>query len=189
MAKQIIGITGPIASGKGTIAAYMKAQHNAELFRFSSSLFSILEILGLPNDRDHLSRLSRILREGFGEDTLARALATQVEHSTSPLIIVDGVRRPDDVTFLERQAGFKLVYIDAPMETRFARMKTRGEKADDAGKTMEQFADDHKLESELLIEGLKSRAAVVIENSGSREELYAQLERLLNKGNEIPPAL
>ncbi|HXK37692.1 MAG TPA: AAA family ATPase [Candidatus Paceibacterota bacterium] len=180
MAKQIIGITGPIAAGKGTIAEYFKERHNATLFRFSSSLFSIVEILGLPNDREHLSRLSRVLREGFGEDTLARALATQVEKSTAPLIIVDGVRRPDDVTFLERQPGFRLIYIDAPMETRFARMKLRGEKSDDVEKTMEQFVNDHKLESELLIDGLKARSAVIIDNSGSKEELYAQLERLLN---------
>ncbi len=180
MTKQIIGITGPIAAGKGTIASYFEERHHATLFRFSSSLFSIAEILGLPNDREHLSRLSRILREGFGEDTLARALATQVERSTAPLIIVDGVRRPDDVIFLERQAGFKLIYVDAPIATRFARMKLRGEKADDADKTMEQFVNDHKLESELLIEGLKSNAALVIDNSGSKEELYAQLERLLH---------
>ena len=180
MAKQIIGITGPIAAGKGTIAEYFRERHHATLFRFSSSLFSILELLGLPTDREHLSRLSRILREGFGEDTLARALATQVEKSSDQLIIVDGVRRPDDIALLERQAGFKLIYIDAPIATRFARMKLRGEKADDAEKTMEQFVADHKLESELLIEDLKSRAAVVVDNSGSREELYAQLERLLH---------
>ena len=179
MNKKIIGITGPIAAGKGTIAEYFKERHDATLFRFSSSLFSILDTLGLPTDREHLSRLSRILREGFGEDTLARALTTQVEKSTAALIIVDGVRRPDDIVLLSRQAGFRLIYIDAPLETRFARMKLRGEKSDDASKTMEECVADHKLESELLMEQLKSSAQVIIDNSGSKEELYAQLERLL----------
>lgn len=180
MDKRIIGIAGPLASGKGTLSAYLKEKHGAVTFRFSSSLFSILELLGMEQDRDHLSRLSRILREEFGEDALAISLAAQVVKSDAPLIVVDGIRRPGDVSLLAKLPGFMMVYIDAPMETRFERMKLRGEKSDDAGKTYEEFVADHELETELLIAGLKDAASQVIDNSGTKEALFAQADSLLS---------
>jgi dephospho-CoA kinase len=179
MEKRIIGITGPIAAGKGTATAYLTEKYGAVSFRFSTSLFAIAELLGMPADRDHLSRISRILRAEFGEDALAIALAAQVEKSDASLIVVDGVRRPGDVVALSKLPGFRLVYIDAPMETRFSRMKTRGEKADDASKTYEEFLKDHDLESELLIADLQKDSQFVIDNSGGKDELFAKLDGVI----------
>lgn len=179
MEKLIIGITGPIATGKGTATAYLTEKYGAVSFRFSISLFAIAELLGMPTDRDHLSRISRILREEFGEDALAIALAAQVAKSDAKLIVVDGVRRPGDVIALSKLPGFRLIYIDAPIESRFARMKTRGEKSDDATKTYEEFLKDHELESELLITSLRKDAKYVIDNSGSKEELFAKLDEVI----------
>ena len=92
----------------------------------------------------------------------------------------DGVRRPDDLTALKTHLGFKLIYIDTPIATRFVRMKLRGEKSDDQSKTMEQFIEDHKLETELLIAGLKEYSDMVIDNSGTMKQLDQQLEQVLH---------
>jgi dephospho-CoA kinase len=179
MNKKIIGITGPMASGKGTIADYFIKNHGAVSYRFSSSLFDICNILGMNTDRNNLFRVSKILREEFGDDILAIALASKVAHSSDSLIIVDGIRRPADIYELSKFEGFKLIYLDAPIKLRYERMKLRGEKSDDATKTYEDFENDHKLETELLIPGLKSEADIVIDNSGSYDDLYIELEKLL----------
>jgi dephospho-CoA kinase len=160
MEKRIIGLVGPIASGKGTSAEYCKEKYNAEVFRFSSLLRSMVDTLGMPADREHLSRLSLAIRQEFGDDTLALALASQVSRSQAHIIIVDGIRRPGDLSELASIPGFTLVYIDAPMEKRYERIIQRGENVDDGTKTYEAFAADHERESELLIAGLKDAAAV-----------------------------
>ncbi len=179
MKKQIIGVTGPMASGKGTVADYYKKNHGAVSFRFSSALFDILNILGLITDRNNLFRISKILRAEFGEDTLAIALASKVKKSEEKLIIVDGIRRDADVEELRKIDGFRMIYIDAPIEKRFERMKLRGEKEDDARKTFEEFKVEHNLETELSIPPLKANADIVIDNSGTLDELYLKLEKLM----------
>lgn len=180
MNKIIIGIAGPMASGKGTIAEYYIKNHRAVSYRFSAALFDILNILGIKTDRNNLFRISKILREEFGSDALAIALANKVKNSSDELIIVDGIRRDDDINELRKFDGFKLIYVDAPIEKRFERMKLRGEKEDDKSKTMEQFEADHNLETELSIPPLKNDADIVIDNSGTYEELYKKLEAIVS---------
>jgi dephospho-CoA kinase len=179
MAKKIIGIAGPMASGKGTIAGYFIEKHGATTVRFSEPLFDIANALGLPIDREHLSRISKIVRGEFGQDILAKGLAAKVAKSTSELIVVDGIRRPGDIDAFRRMSGFTFVYIDAPIELRHARMQKRGEKEDDATKTFEDFVKDHEYEAEREVSSLASRASVRIDNSGSLEVLEAQLENLI----------
>lgn len=179
MSKKILGIVGPMASGKGTIADYCNKKYNSVSFRFSSALFDILNILGLITDRNNLFRLSKILRAEFGEDTLAIALANKVKNIEEELIIVDGIRRQGDIIELRKLPNFKLIYLDAPIEKRFERMKLRGEKADDATKTLDEFRAEHNLETELSIPPLKNEADCIIDNGGSVEDLYNKIDEIL----------
>lgn len=182
MEQQIIGIAGPIAAGKGAAVEYFVREKGAQVFRFSEALFSVAEILGFPVDRNHLSRLSKILREEFGQDVLARAMVERVKKSNAKLVIVDGIRRPEDIADLGELPHFRFVFIDAPIEMRLARLHGRGEKADDATKTMEDFKNDHELEAEGLVTSLKSKAERIIDNSGDRTHLERQLAEILEVG-------
>lgn len=178
MAKHIIGIAGPIASGKGTIAKYFE-EKGAKVVRFSEPLFGAIEALGLPLDREHLSRLSNIVRNEFGQDILAKALAARVAISDEEIIVVDGIRRPGDIDAFASMPGFVFIYVDAPMELRHARMQKRGEKADDATKTYEEFVRDHEYEAEKLVSSLAERASARIDNSGDLNALHAKLDTLI----------
>ena len=178
MAKHIIGIAGPIAAGKGTIAKYFE-EKGAEVVRFSQPLFAAVDALALPLDREHLSRLSNIVRVEFGQDVLAKALAAKVTKSEANLVVVDGIRRPGDVQAFAMMEGFVFVYVDAPIELRHSRMQKRGEKADDATKSFDEFVQDHEYEAEKLVTTLKESASVVIDNSGDVEALKSELEKLI----------
>jgi len=181
MTKIIIGFAGEMGSGKGTCAQYFVDHHGAVTYRFSTPLFTIVKALHLPVERDTLQRASTTLRGEFGEDLFAKVMFADVKADPHELIVVDGVRRPDDVRYLSQLPEFKLVYIEAPIEMRHERVVLRGEKSDDASKTFEQFEKDHERESELQIKDLKQFAADVLDNSGDMNALHAQLEALYAK--------
>lgn len=184
MKKLILGFTGEMASGKGTSAEYLKRKYGAETYRFSTSLFDVARRLHLPEDRDHLQRLSTVLRKEFGEDTLARVMFADAKDATAHLVVIDGVRRFEDVKYLRELPEFKLIYLTAPMRTRYDRLVLRGEKADDATKTFTEFERDHQRETELEIHRLESIAAEVLDNSGTRADLEDALDAIIKKYGE-----
>lgn len=182
--KLILGFAGEIASGKGAAAKYLGERHGAKTFRFSTILRDVTRRLHLPEDRDHIQRMSTTLRKEFGEDLLAKVMFEDAKSAEDPLVVIDGVRRLEDVKYLRAIPEFKLCYITAPMRTRYERLVKRGENADDLTKTYEQFEEDHKREAELQIKQLEPFAAEVVDNSGTMPELYTQLDAIVKKYGE-----
>jgi hypothetical protein len=58
---------------------------------------------------------------------------------------------------------------------------TRGENADDNTKTYEQFLTDHQRSTELSILDVIPQAKERIDNNGTIEGLYGQLDELVKK--------
>ncbi len=181
MDKIIFGFVGQIASGKGTAVKHLKTKYNASTYRFSTMLTDVLNRLYLENNRENLQKLSQIIRENFGEETMARVMAEDVKNDKNNLIAIDGVRRPGDVVNLKEIPGFILVNITADIEKRYERIIKRTEKVDDVGKTLKEFKTDHKREAELKIEEIASQATDTIDNNGSLEDLHTQLDKLIEK--------
>jgi len=179
MPKIILGFTGLPASGKGTVAKYFKEKYQAETFRFSTMLRDVLDRLYLEHSRENMSGISRVLREFFGQDLMAKVMAKDVENSPAGLIIVDGIRRMEDVKYLRALSGFKLVAIEADMRIRYQRLLNRDENPDDKNKTWEEFVADHQLETELTILDTIKDADMVVNNNSSLEGLQKQLDNLV----------
>lgn len=179
--KIILGFAGEMASGKGTAAKYLVDTHGAVTYRFSTILRDVVRRLRLTEDRDTIQRTSTILRKEFGGDLLAKVMFEDAKHDEHPLIVIDGVRRLEDVKYLRELPEFKLLYITAPMRTRYDRLVLRGENADDKTKTYEDFEDDHERETEQEITKLEAFAVDIIDNAGSLPELHAQLDALVKK--------
>lgn len=177
--KIILGFTGLIASGKGTAAKYLKEKYNAEIFRFSTMLRDVLDRLYLEQSRKNMSDISRVLREHFGQDLMAKVMAKDVESSSFQLIVIDGIRRMDDVKSLRELPNFKLVSIEAAMKTRYDRLVGRGENPDDKIKTWEEFEADHQLETELTILDTMKAADIIINNNSDLENFQKQLDQLV----------
>ena len=133
--KKIIGFVGHIASGKGAACDYFIEQHHAGYHKFSTMLADLCDRLYLPHNRDNLIRMSECIRHEFGEDTMARVIARDVDGDAHEIICVDGIRRLADIVELKKLPDFVLVYIEADVRTRFARLAARNEKVDDATKT------------------------------------------------------
>ncbi len=177
--KLILGFVGEIASGKGTATKYLEEKYGASSHRFSTPLRDALNRFHLEINRKNMQDISRILREQFGQDLLAKAISKDAESDEHKIVIVDGIRRPADIEYLTRLPEFKLVYITADIKTRYERLIKRGENADDLNKTFEQFVKDHEAETELEIPKIGATAQIKIDNNGGYKELYSQIDKIV----------
>lgn len=179
MAKLILGIAGEMGCGKGTIAKHVIEKHLGSAHRFSTMLRDVLDRLYLDQTRENLAQMSTILRQNFGEDLLSRVMMHDAENDDRSLVIIDGVRRKTDIVHLEELPHFKLVYVEADMRKRYERIILRGENANETKKTFEDFQKDHEHEAELQIKDLKNVADYIVNNDGTFEELYEQINQII----------
>jgi dephospho-CoA kinase len=177
--KKIIGFVGHIASGKGAACDYFIERHDAGYHKFSTMLADLCDRLYLPHNRDNLIRMSECIRHEFGEDTMARVIAADVENDAHDIICIDGIRRLADIAELRKLPDFVLVSIDADVRVRFERLAARHEKIDDATKTFEQFLADEQRPTERSIDAVAAEAHRTLANNGSIEKFHAALDTLV----------
>ncbi len=179
MAKIIIGLVGEIASGKDVTKKYLELNYGASCHRFSSILRDVLGRLYMPITRENMQKISTILRQQFGPDLLAKILTEDVKNDPHEIIVVDGIRRHADITYLKNLPGFILVSIEVEAKTRYERLVKRNENADDSTKTYEQFLADGQKETELEIPAVMASANYKLDNNGSLRNLYNQIEKII----------
>ena len=181
MKKLIIGLTGPVASGKGTVKKYIEEKYGAKDCRFSTILRDVLVRIDVPIIRENLQKVSTTLRQLFGEDLLARVIAKDVLELNSEIVVVDGVSRLADIRYLKENKGFVLISIDADPQVRYERMVLRNENVGDDKKTFEQFLADHNAEADSEVPIVMKEARFTIENSGTLDELKIQVDKLIGE--------
>lgn len=170
----VIGFTGPKLSGKGTAAKHLVKMHSATVYSMSGILTDIAKRLHLENSRANLIGIATGLRSQFGKDVLAKTLYQDILESQDRLAVIDGIRMQDEVTIFSQLPGFQLIYVDAPLEVRFARAKGRGEKAGESTMTLEEFKKEEDAQTEVEIQSLKKQATHIL-NGSTMEEFYKQL--------------
>jgi dephospho-CoA kinase len=179
MPKIVLGLAGEIASGKGTVAKYICEKHDGSSHRFSTMLRDVAKRMYLEENRENIQKISTIFRHNFSDDLMSKVIFHDVKNDEHNYITVDGVRRTPDIDYLKKLSGFKLIYIEADMEKRYERLTKRGENTDDGNKSFEEFKEDHKRETELRIRDLKNIADFVVDNNGSFDELYKQIDKII----------
>lgn len=188
MARLIIGLVGRQGSGKGTAANLLKERYGAEVFRFSTVLGDVLARLAIERTRDNLITLSETLRHAFGEDVLAYAIERDAVGSEAELVVIDGIRRIEDLAALEPLPHFKLVEIAAPAKTRYERMKHRGEKSGEAEMSWDEFAEQEKAPTEITIPEVAARAWKAIDNGGTQADLVRNIDKMMEEFGMTPKA-
>lgn len=183
MAKLILCLVGKLGSGKGAVATYLQENHQAGLVMFSQCIRDILSRLYLPKTRENLQKLSTLLRENFSQNLLAQVVAEDVKSKTSPLVCVDGARRPADLEFLKNLPSFYLIQVAADQKVRYERIIKREQNSGEskAELSFEKFCEQEKAEAEGLIDEVAKEAEFVIDNNGTPEELFKQVEKILTK--------
>ena len=174
---QLIGLTGLNASGKGTAAEYFR-QKGFAYYSLSDIVRDYATEKGLDHSRENLIVCGNELREKFGPSVLAERALKKIKKDRSSKAVVDSIRNIFEIEELRKISEFLLIGVDAPVEVRFERSKTRGRTGfetslDDFVKIelKENSADPKKQQ---LFDCLKL-ADKTINNDGTVDELEEEL--------------
>ena len=119
----VIGLTAPIGSGKNEFAT---ALEHMGFFRIN--IAEILErealLKGLHSDWESLQDLGDTLRQTHGASYLAKKALAVINASSSKLYLVNGIKNPAEVIFLQENlaTSFKLIGLKANKQKRFFKL-------------------------------------------------------------------
>lgn len=184
MAKIILGFTGLIACGKDVSKTYVEKKYGASSYRYSTMLRDILTRLYLPMTRENLQNLSTDLRARFGEDTMAKVIAEDAKNDEHEIVIIEGIRRMADIANLQQTPNFYLISVETTPENRYQRMVKRNENVGDENKTYDDFLKSDQMETEVQIPDVMNHAKFHVDNNGSVEDLYRQIDEIIEKINK-----
>lgn len=185
MSMKIIGVTGTNASGKDTVADYLKDKYGFKNYSLSDEIRIEATQRGLSHERENLRTIGNELREKFAPNELAVRATNRITTDGEESIIVTSVRNPAEVEYLKNNfPNFKLIYVDAPVEMRYERSVARGRVGD--GITLSDFraAEAKELEGGKTGQQLlkcQELADFKIINDGTLEKLFEETEKVLSQ--------
>lgn len=180
----VIGLVGPIASGKGTISEYLKSQ-GFKYFSLSNVVREETQARGLEMTRKNLQDVGNDLRENFGGAVLVEKLAERI--GKEEFVVIDGVRNPQEIAAIKNQLNGKVINISAyknrRVERYLERAKDRGE--DQASVSSFQKIDARDLgqgESETgqQVQACIDLADFTLKNNGSIDEFHQNCREMLD---------
>lgn len=177
--KTVIGVIGSKGSGKETFVYLLeKCLKGRKVFHTRSSdvLLETLKLWDIPHTRNNHQRLAIIMNDEFGEGSLTHAVSSKMKAAGAEISVFDGVRWHSDVRMIREFPNNFLVYVTAPMEIRYQRMKMRSDKIGEDGISFEKFKEEEEVETEAYIPEIGKTADVIIPNEGSIEELKKRVE-------------
>ena len=182
----IIGITGTLGAGKGTIVEYLIQNKGFKHFSARAFLLEEMEKRGLENNRDNMVLVGNDLREKnnspsfIADELFKRALGSNQN------CVIESLRTVGEIESLKSKGNFTLLAVDANPKVRYERVIKRSGSTDDI--SFEKFLADEEREMESTDpnkQNLKKcieMADFVIENNGTIEELNSKLEEILKIG-------
>lgn len=176
----ILGISGTFASGKDTVAKYLEERHEFVHVSTGDMIRREAANQGLADEREVLVELGNELRSKYGSGVLVeRAISF---HESVNNLVVSGIRVVGEAQALRNAQG-KLIFLDAPIKTRYGRLRSRGRIGDET--TLEQFIAHEKLEmsskeaTHQNILGVRQLADFEIINDKGQDELFFTVRALL----------
>lgn len=150
--------------------------------RFSDIWREILHLLDQEESRENISNLATAIRALFHDDgILVYAVQKRLAILDADIIILDGLRKKEEIEPLVRKNNGLLIYIAASPEVRYARRREHAETTDERGMSWKQFMHQENLAPEVAIRHIgETMADATIENNGTVEEFEEKIEKLLD---------
>jgi dephospho-CoA kinase len=180
----ILGITGTLGAGKGTIVDFLTKEKG--FAHFSVRAFIAEEIIrrGMDVNRDSMVIVANDLRKKNSPSYITDCLYEKAL-SLGKDSIIESIRTPGEVYSLQKKGGFYLFAVDADPEIRYGRISLRNSETDNV--SFETFLENEHREMESLdpnaqnIGKCMELADYKLWNNGTVEQLNDQVEEILLK--------
>lgn len=180
--KVIIGITGTIGAGKGTIVDYLVDKYGFRHYSVRGFLTKIIEQKNLPLNRDSMVAVANELRAHHSPSYIAEQLFVEAT-ATEGNSIIESIRTTGEVTALRDKGDFILLAVDADSRIRYDRVVLRASETDHIdyatfleNEAREMNTDDPNKQN---LAACQQLADFNFTNNGSFQELYAQIDTAL----------
>ena len=137
----IIGITGTLGAGKGTVVDYLVKKHGFKHFSVSGFLKEEIIKRDVEVDRTALVNLGNELRKKYGSDYIVKTLLHKAIKEKRNCVI-ESLRNTKEIEVLKKFGNFYLFSIDADPKLRYKRIQKRGGEKDKV--TYRQFLENEK---------------------------------------------
>ncbi len=180
----IIGITGTLCAGKGTIVEFLKSK-GFKHYSVRDLLIEEIKKRDLHINRDSMVLVGNYLREKNSSSYIAEKLY-EIAKENGGDAIIESLRAVGEIESLRKKGNFYLFSVDAPIEIRYKRAKSRNLSESDLV-SFEKFVSDEEKEMNNLdptkqnISECMKLSDFHFVNNGTIEELYQEVEEILNK--------
>jgi len=181
---RIIGITGTIGAGKGTIVEYLVENYGFTHYSVRNFLIQKAQKLNLPLNRDTYVAIANALRENHSPSYIIDELYKEAEKNGNDAII-ESIRTPGEVEALRNKENFVLWAVDADPKIRYKRITARKSETDQvsyetflANEQREMTAEDPTKQN---LAACIRQADILLINNGDFEKLYQQIESAVRR--------
>lgn len=181
----LLGITGSIGGGKGTVVDYLVQKKSFAHYSSSDLLIDILKERDEVVDRDGMNRVANELRSTNPAGVPAETYKKYQQDGSPRNAIFEALHSVPEAEFI-KSIGGSVIAVTADSDIRYERISSRGSVKDDV--TKEKFIEQQQREEEGSDDPNKSNifnviagADHVIDNSSTLEELHVQIDGILGK--------
>lgn len=178
----IIGITGSFCAGKDTAGEYIQKKKGFEHISLSNLIREELRAKDIEVTRDNLVEYANEKRASEGHSYFADKALAKIEQGKN--YIITSIRHPDEVKALQKNKDFFMVFVDAPLKTRFDRMQARTERNESDPTTLKAFKAIEARENAKggpgqQLGACKRLAKIVVRNDQDQEALFKKVDQLV----------
>jgi dephospho-CoA kinase len=179
----IIGITGTLGAGKGTIVDFLVKERNFHHYSVRAYLLDEIKKRELPENRDSMVAIANELRKKNSPSFITDALFEKANKKQQNAVI-ESIRTPGEIISLRNKSHFFLLAVDADPKKRFNRIVLRNSETDKidfdtfiANEQREmETSDPNKQNLRKCIE----MADFIIMNNDSVKELHQKITEILH---------
>ena len=180
----IIGITGTLGAGKGTMVDYLVQKRGFAHFSVRSYLQREMKKRNMPNNRDSMTSLANELRAKYSPSYITDELYKEAIESGEHCII-ESIRTPGEIDSLQQKGSFFLFAVDAQAQVRYNRIKLRASATDDISfdtfKSNEAREMNNEDPNKQNLKKCIAMADYRFDNNGSLEQLQQKTELVIEK--------
>jgi dephospho-CoA kinase len=178
----VLGITGTIGSGKGTVVDHLVDQKGFRHHAVRDYLTELLIERGMTVDRTGMREVANELRKAHEPAYVVKQLYERALRDGHERVVIESIRNVGEAEFLKSQ-GAHLVAVDADQKLRYERVQSRRSATDQVD--FPTFVEHEEREMQpagphdMNVRGVMKLADATITNNGSLEGLHSEIDRVL----------